>query len=68
MILITTDASGAKKFFAGFYRDNTICWTVNEHVALDKSLAELRAIAQVCSVEQYNIRERLPVIQTFTMP
>lgn len=59
MILTTTDPSGTKKFFAGFYRDNTVCWSSHEHVALDKTLAELKSIARLSSLDTYTIRERL---------
>lgn len=65
MILLTTDRSGAKQFFAGFYRDNTVCWSTHEHVALDKSLGELKAVVHHAAIEQYTIRERLPEIPIF---
>lgn len=35
MILQITDASGQKKFFAGFYRDNSLCWSTAENLRPD---------------------------------
>lgn len=60
MILQVTDASGQKKFFAGFYRDNSLCWSTAENNALDYTLAELKSIASLYSLTTYTIRERIP--------
>lgn len=68
MILTTTDPSGAKKFYAGFYCDNSICWTTHEVVALDKSLDELKMIAETSGLEAYNIRERISISPVFCIP
>lgn len=67
MILVTKDPSGAKKYFAGYFRDNTICWSSHEHVAVEKRLDELKMIAENPRhrIEAYTIRERLPETQTF---
>lgn len=65
MILLTTDRSGAKKFFAGFFADNSICWTTHEVVALEKNLAELTMIVYCWGIEEYTIRERLSASPTF---
>lgn len=60
MILQVIDASGQKKFFAGYYRDNSICWSTAEGNALDETLAELKSIASNYSLTTYTIRERIP--------
>lgn len=67
MVLITQDPSGVKQFFAGFYKDNTVCWSTHEHVALDKTLAELKTIAHMTSLESYTIRERISVNPHFSI-
>lgn len=64
MILLTVDASGQTKFFSGFYRDNTICWSTHEHVAIEKTLGELTTIAVRNELPYYMIRERIRVEPT----
>lgn len=68
MVLITQDAGGMKRFFAGFYRDNTVCWSIYESVALDKSLGELQTIVQQWKIESYNIRESISANPSFSIP
>lgn len=67
-VLMIRDQSGSKKFFAGFYRDNTIAWTSVERNALDKQLNELQAVARLAGLDKYNIRERIAETPTFQMP
>lgn len=60
MILAITDPNtGTKKFFAGIYRDGSVCWSTHEHVALDKRLIDLQAVAALYTPESYVIRERI---------
>lgn len=69
MILITPDdPSGAKKFFAGFYVDNSLCWTAHEHIAVDKRLDELKIIVELYGLEAYTIRERVSANPVFSIP
>lgn len=67
VLIVTDQTTQRKSFFAGFYRDGAIVWTVVERNALDKPLSELKTIATNWNLDQYTIRERLPEQQTFRM-